>query len=223
MIKYLKLINLFRVELVIYLKRKMQTVVWRMNNVHNSTSLALTVKNSDMITVGNHSYGELNVESYWNTDEKLTIGNFVSIASDVKFILGGNHQINAFTTFPLKTKFVKDAPKDDAQTKGPIIIEDEVWIGCNAIILSGITIGKGAIVAAGSVVTKDVKPYTIVGGNPAKFIASRVSEDLIDDLLKAKILNEILKETLENIDHFYKPLDREVLNNILELNKKGIK
>lgn len=74
--------------------------------------------------------------------------------------------------------------EDDGYTKGPIILEDDVWIATNALILSGVTIGQGAIVAAGAVVVKDVPPYAVVGGNPAKIIKYRFPEEIIKKLLK---------------------------------------
>ena len=104
-------------------------------------------------------------------------------------------------------------------TKGAIIIEDEVWLGDDSIILLGVTIGKGAIVAAGSVVTKDVPPYTIVGGNPAKFIKNRVPETLIP-LMNEIYLNDLeMEKVKQNIDLFYQPIDEDILMKISSLNK----
>lgn len=142
----------------------------------------------------------------------------MSIAKNVQFILGGNHQIDAFTTYPLKAMYSEPYCEQDAATKGAVIIEDEVWLGANSIILSGVTIGKGAIVAAGSVVTKDVPPYTIVGGNPAKFIKNRVPERLIP-LMSNVSLNDLdIEKVKQNIDLFYQPIDENVLLKI-----KGLK
>ena len=103
------------------------------------------------------SYGLLNILSYSPSNERLQIGNYVSIAPNVLFILGGNHQINTITNFPLYSLLISPNPID-SESKGLIVIEDEVWIGANATILSGVRIAKGAIIAAGSVVTKDVPP-----------------------------------------------------------------
>ena len=96
---------------------------------------------------------------------KIKIGNYVMIANNV-MILGGNHNISR-TDIPMMLQ--------GKGKEGDIIIEDDVWIGAGSIILTGVTIGKGSVVAAGSVVTKDVAEYTIVGGNPAKFIKKRVN------------------------------------------------
>ncbi|MEJ5092880.1 CatB-related O-acetyltransferase [Sphingobacterium faecium] len=134
------------------------------------------------IEIGNYTYGPINVLR-WNTlDEGLKIGNFCSIASGVKFILGGNHSIGGISTFPIKFKILGGIK--DTLSKGPIVLEDDVWIGSDVIILSGITIGKGCIIAAGSVVTKTFEPYCIVGGNPARIIKKRFDDELISSLNK---------------------------------------
>jgi acetyltransferase-like isoleucine patch superfamily enzyme len=177
-----------------------------MQNSHNYT----TVQNlfpRDLVTVGKMSYGVINVNFFLNPNEKLQIGNFVSIAADVLFILGGNHQTTAISTYPLYSKLIKLSPEQDALTKGPIVIEDEVWIGTRAIILSGVKIGKGAIIAAGSVITKDVPPYAIVGGNPAKIIKYRFSEEIRDALHSFSISDYNESIIIENINEFYQPLD----------------
>ncbi|WP_208110903.1 CatB-related O-acetyltransferase [Flavobacterium sp. 245] len=210
----MKFLNLIRIEISNSVRGRMQAVQWRLDNKHNFTSLSINVKKSEIIKVGKFSYGELNVEYFGNKDEALHIGNFVSIASNVVFILGGNHQINTFTTYPIKAHFVEKFSEIDAQTKGPIILEDEVWLGSNTIVMSGVTIGKGAIVAAGSVVTKDVPPFSIVGGNPAKFIRWRIPEDLIADRTSINLSDLGMESIKKNIDVLYKTLDLDVINSI---------
>ncbi|HAY3540432.1 CatB-related O-acetyltransferase [Elizabethkingia anophelis] len=214
MIKYLKLFNAIRIEILNNFRRRLQSVQWRLDNKHNYTSLSKNVKDSKIIKVGNFSYGEINAESFENKDEKLIIGNFVSIAPNVLFILGGNHQIDTFTCYPLKAQFLEPYCNEDAQTKGPIIVEDEVWIGNNVIVMSGIKIGKGAIVAAGSVVTKDIPPFAIVGGNPAKFIKWRFAEELISKRVEININTIELEIIKQNIDLFYKRLDSDTVDLI---------
>lgn len=88
--------------------------------------------------------------------------------------------MDSFSTFPFKVKFLNY--KFEALTKGPIIVKDDVWIGFGSLVLSGVTIGQGAVIAAGSVVTKDVPPYAIVGGNPAHVIRYRFSNEKIESL-----------------------------------------
>lgn len=151
---------------------------WRKLNSHNKTTLVRNC-NYKVITVGKETYGPIDALTWNNSDEGLAIGSYCSIASDVKFILSGNHHISGFTTYPIKSFARELSPDMDATSKGYIKIEDDVWIGFNSIILSGVTIGRGSIIAAGSVVTKSFPPYSIIGGNPAKFIKKRLSDEQI--------------------------------------------
>lgn len=181
-------------------------LIWRKFNSHNYT----TVKNvfpRELVSVGDKTYGELSVSYFLHPGEKLQIGNFVSIADSVSFILGGNHQINCLTTYPLFSKLVHVNPIYDARTKGTIIVEDEVWIGSNVIVLSGVRICKGAIIASGAVVTKDIPSYSIAAGNPAKVIKYRFAENEIEEI-KGIYMNRIPQQfIIDNIEDFYKPLD----------------
>jgi len=102
---------------------------------------------------------------------KLTIGRFCSIASGVKIFIGNDHRLNWISTYPFGLVFpeARDLPFP-ARTKGDVVIGHDVWIGTDAMILSGVTVGNGAVVGARSLVTKDVPPYAIVGGVPAHVI-----------------------------------------------------
>lgn len=177
---------------------------WRNLNNHNEIN-PVNKFPINLVKVGKYSYGPIIIKTWNNPKEKLEIGNFVSIASGVKFILGGNHEINTISTFPFKVKFFNE--KSEAWSKGPIIVKDDVWIGMDSLILSGVTIGQGAIVAAGSVVTKDVEPYSIVGGNPAKLLKYRHPKEIIDVMVKvdwSKInidkLKNLKKELYKNLN-----------------------
>lgn len=199
-------------------KEKISTLIfsikWSYLNEHNHTTVSRIFPVS-IVKVGKSTYGSLNVYSYNNgKDEKLEIGDFVSIANEVKFILGGNHNLNAPFTYPIKT-FLLNKLYEDSFSKGPIIVEDEVWIGFGAIIMSGVTIAKGAVVAAGSIVTKDVPPYAIVGGNPAKLIKYRFSAEIIERL-KFLRLGSISTALLpQNIDLIYRPVS--TVENVKEI------
>lgn len=176
---------------------------WKTQNKHNFTSIGDRTFPIENVKVGHYSYGMLNIQSmYIQPAEKLTIGNFVSIAPGATFLLGMNHQINTITTYPLYSRFI-EYDRKDSTSNGEIIIEDEVWIGTNALILSGLTIGKGAIIAAGSIVTKDVPPYSIYGGNPAKLIKHRFSEGIIQELLSFNLMDISIEKIKNNIDLFY--------------------
>ena len=96
--------------------------------------------------------------------------------------------------------------KQEAISKGDIILEDDVWIGQRAMIMSGIRIGQGAVVAAGAVVTKDVPPYAIVGGVPAKVIRYRFAPELTQELMKIDYNRLDRKQILEHMEELYHPL-----------------
>lgn len=124
--------------------------------------------------------------------DKLIIGKFCSIACGAKFIFNSaNHSLSSLSTYPFPIFFeewnldVKDITKA-WNNKGNIIIGNDVWIGYEAVVLAGVTIGDGAVIGARAVVAKDVPPYTIVGGVPAKLIRKRFAQETIDFLLKIK-------------------------------------
>lgn len=123
--------------------------------------------------------------------DKLIIGKFCSIACGAKFLFNSaNHSMLSLSTYPFPIfydEWEHGISADKAwDNKGNIVIGNDVWIGYEAIILAGVTIGDGAIIGARAVVTKDVPPYTIVGGVPAKPIRKRFTDDVIADLLSAK-------------------------------------
>lgn len=126
------------------------------------------------------------------SNDKLFIGKFCSIACNAKFLFNcANHTLSSLSTytFPLffdDWQLDKKNVKEAWDNKGDIIIGNDVWIGYDAVIMAGVTIGDGAIIGTRAVVTKDVKPYTIVGGVPAKSIRKRFSDDIISKLLKIK-------------------------------------
>lgn len=194
---------------------------WKMNNKHNSTWLGNIgnpgfisfVKNGG-ISVGNKTYGKLNINYTGNKNERLYIGDYCSISTTCLFILGGEHDYKCVSTYPFLSKI--GGYETEVLSKGPIEVDDDVWIGDNAIILSGVHLGKGSIIAAGSVVTHDVDPYAIVGGNPAKVIKYRFTETIISKLLELNLNVDKVDEsnaelfrahiTEENIDEIFSKL-----------------
>ena len=191
---------------------------WREKNRHNTT-VAGNVFNINKVYVGNYTYGPINCMTWGCGNEILKIGNLCSIAQEVMFILG-DHYTNHVSSYPFKSKMRLGDGGLDANPKGNIIVGDDVWIGYRSTILSGVEIGQGAIIAAGSVVTKNVPPYAIVGGNPAMVIRFRFSERIISKLMSLdfslvskEVADKCLKElyldiTEENVD--------EVVNTIKE-------
>lgn len=194
---------------------------FRKNNKHNKVYLDLkSLYKFDLnkIRIGKNTYGTINVKMFGNPNERLEIGNYCSIASNVIFVLGGNHNYQYLSTYPFKNKLLNDFSVIEADTKGKIIIEDDVWIGINSLILSGVKIGQGAVIAAGSVVTKDIPPYAIVGGNPAHIIKYRFGENTINKLLNIDfdkiecndIINELyIKINDTNVDKILNKIRRK--------------
>jgi acetyltransferase-like isoleucine patch superfamily enzyme len=152
----------------------------------------------------------------WSDEYKIVLGKYNSIGRDCNFFLHSYHRADWITTSsqllgPVTPEIAEMHMKMGHPTcKGDIIIENDVWIGAYATIMSGVKISNGAIVAANSVVTKDVPPYSIVAGNPAKIVKYRFDESQIEKLLKLswwnwdedKIKNEALTMWSNNIDNF---------------------
>lgn len=180
-----KIYDIFLSNILLYYRKTSVSLYfhnksWRRLNRHNSTYLCGNYP-FGMISVGNYTYGKIDINFFTNK-EKLIIGNFCSIADGVKFVTGGNHFADRLLTFPVGS--IYNIGKDDGYTKGPII-------------------GRGAIVAAGAVVVKDVPPYAIVGGNPAKILKYRFPLEIRESLMKMDF-SLLTKEYIEqNIDFFY--------------------
>lgn len=194
--------------------------------------LAETVKNPNIAIKGKHSYysnawtenfedyvvrylygDEHSLENWqpqWEID-KLYIGDYVCIGAETIILMGGNntHRMDWFSDYPFLDRIV-----EEYKTKGDTIIADGVWIGMRSIILPGIKIGEGAVIATGSVVTKDVAPYAIVGGNPAKEIRKRFDDETIQKLLDCKIY-ELSEEKFIKIKDFICADDINSLQKIL--------
>jgi len=141
-----------------------------------------------LLNAGRYTYGhEGIIIKHWGENAAVTIGSFCSIAENVTIFLGGNHRTDWVTTFPFPA-FEKEWRLEESivghpSTKGDVVIGNDVWIGANASIMSGLTVGDGAVIGAFSVVTKDIMPYEIVAGNPAVSIRFRFKQEIINSLL----------------------------------------
>lgn len=144
----------------------------------------------------------------------ISIGSFCSIAREV-IIQEYNHPLERVSTFYLEKNVFGLTSKDEVISKGPIVIGNDVWIGAKSIILSGVNIGDGAVVAAGSVVTKNVPPYAIMGGNPARVIRYRFPADVISTLLSLQWWDWSIERIESNRVVFSSQLTRELLDNVI--------
>jgi len=184
------------------------------------------------IYVGKHSYGYGGIKLY-NSQEKSTlhIGKFCSFAWGVGVFLGGIHNTKYNTTFPFGRTLQNEFPnfpkefiewgKEWGSTNGDVIVGNDVWVGANVTILSGVTIGDGAVISTNSTVYRNVKPYSIVGGNPAEFWAFRFDQDRIKKLRRMEWWNwedSQINEALpficsKEIDKLYEYYENNIIKN----------
>ena len=181
-------------------------------NYNRLCFLKNVIKNPQII-VGDYTYYddfetvenfEKNVKYLFDfIGDKLIIGKYCMIASDVIFIMNGaNHLTDAVSTYPFAifgNGWESAMDGKSYPTKGDTIVGNDIWIGYGATIMPGVTIGDGAIIATKSVVTKDVAPYSIVGGNPAREIKKRFSDEAIEKLLKMQWWNWSPEKVTENL------------------------
>ncbi|MBE9046542.1 Vat family streptogramin A O-acetyltransferase [Pleurocapsales cyanobacterium LEGE 10410] len=172
--------------------------------------------NNPKIIIGDYTYYDDPEDSenfernvlyhYWFSQDKLIIGKFCALARGIKFIMNGaNHKVSGFSTYPFYifgNGWEKVTPEDkELPFKGDTVVGNDVWIGYESTIMPGVTIGDGAIIAAKSVVVNDIPPYSVVGGNPAKIIKQRFTDDTIKTLLEIAWWNWDIEKILANLEH----------------------
>jgi len=210
--KYLKLL-LNPSRLYSFFKKSLMEYSYRDKSL--KLNLFVSIQNTEFgfhnyigqnVSINNSSLGDY---SYVNSNSKIlnaSIGKFCSIGMNVQIGLG-KHPVNFVSTHPSfysnNKEFVTFSDKMYFQEFENIIIENDVWIGNNAIILDGVKIGNGSVVAAGAIVTKDVLPYSIVGGNPAKFLKYRFNEGQIEKLMHSQWWNKNMEWLEANYIHFH--------------------
>jgi virginiamycin A acetyltransferase len=191
-----------------------KNIKFPLENYQRLCFLKNNIKNPNII-VGDYTYYddfenienfEKNVKYHFDfVGDKLIIGKFCMIASGVTFIMNGaNHLTNALTTYPFAIfgNGWENAMEGKLYPqKGDIIIGNDVWIGYNATIMAGVTIGDGAIIAANATVIKNVSPYSIVGGNPGIEIKKRFSEQTITKLLEIKWWDWGIEKITKNVQN----------------------
>lgn len=169
---------------------------------------------------GAEKFEERVTHHYEFIGDKLIIGKFCAIAKGIEFVMNGaNHRMNSVTTYPFNIfgqgweKFTPALEK--LPLKGDTVVGNDVWIGQNVTVMPGVHIGDGAIIAANSVVTKDVPAYCVVGGNPSKIIRKRFDDALIDYLLKLKWWDWESDKIFRNMDALCSG-DLQLIKNIAD-------
>ncbi|WP_275952390.1 CatB-related O-acetyltransferase [Methanobacterium spitsbergense] len=175
---------------------------------HNRESL-------ENVSIGEYTYGNPKIRRNVKKG-KLTIGKFCSIGEEVTILIGMGHHLSYATTFPFTT-FLKIKPQNVGKTQEKSIPEEtvignDVWIGYGALILSGVTIGDGAVIGARTVVSKDVEPYSIVAGSPLKHLRYRFPKDIRDILVEKKWW-DLPEEKIEELVPYLLDLN---IHNLLE-------
>jgi virginiamycin A acetyltransferase len=162
--------------------------------------------------IGDYTYGSPDGSPYiveGGGNNKVRIGKFCSIGHNVTFFLGSYHRTDWVSSYPFSVFFQQASHiTGNPYSKGDIVVGNDVWIGKFAAIMSGVKVGNGTVIAANSVVTKDVAPYTIVAGNPAKVIRKRFDEEIIVKLEEIAWWNWDIRKILDNVDL--------ILNNNIE-------
>jgi chloramphenicol O-acetyltransferase type B len=159
------------------------------------------------VSIGRRTYG-VTETTVFNATAKMPvrIGSFCSIAHGVQIMADAQHVTDIVSTYSFRRSMFRDGI-ERTRFKGGTTIGNDVWIGSRAIVLSGVSIGDGAVVGAGSVVTKPVPPYAIVAGNPAKLIRFRFEEPIIESLLRIGWWNWDEAKIEAEQDFFYGPVE----------------
>lgn len=198
-------------------------LLWRALGLRRSAVAALLERSpgseplarASWVSLGPHSYDDGAFAKRWSAKERCVVGSYCSIAEGVRFLGGaGHHDYHRVSTYPLHRAVLPEGKavageaerlssdawdEMTANSRGPIIVGNDVWIGTGSIITSGVTIGDGAVVLPGSVVSADVPDYAVAGGVPAKVVLYRFPEEIVAGLKRIAWWNwpaEIIRERL---------------------------
>lgn len=171
--------------------RRLKTLLHRLRsgrNPHNETRIHLArLAKRHGFSIGAYSYGRPKVR-FPESGRRLTIGRFCSIADKVEILLGGGHRLDWVSTYPFAAMAGLwpglDASAEYHASRGDVVIGSDVWLGSGCLVLSGVTIGHGAVVAAHAVVSRDVPPYAVVAGNPARVVRHRFDPETVAALVE---------------------------------------
>lgn len=167
-----------------------------------------------ILTVGPHTYGDpllllfsRSADDLARDGGRVRIGDYCSIGGDVEIYTGGNHRVDWVTTYPMRIKFGLPGARRDGHpaTRGDVVIGNDVWIGNHVRILSGVTVGDGAVLAASAQVSTDVPPYAVVAGNPARVVRYRFDPAQIEALLEIRWWSWPEAEVVAAVDRLCDP------------------
>lgn len=180
-----------------------------------------TLVREGIVSIGQYSYGVPKVHVWRHADGSavggtLTIGRFCSIATEVEVFTGGEHRTDWASTYPFRQQFGLAGAMSDGHpgSKGDVIIGHDVWIGHRATILSGVVVGHGAVIGAHAVVTKSVRPFAIVAGNPARELRRRCSDEYVDVLLESAWWEWPLDRVLSSVERLNGPIEAFVTSEV---------
>jgi acetyltransferase-like isoleucine patch superfamily enzyme len=176
--------------------------IYRLLSTQENRLIIETMLEDGRLKIGEYTYGTPIIDNYKGSEQKVIIGKYCSISKNVRIITGGIHPPHWVSTYPFRSKFKQDGAFADGMptSNGAINIGNDVWIGTGVTILSGVTIGDGAIIGAGAIVSKNIPPYAIAIGIPAKVIKYRFDAQQIEKLQKLKWWNWDNKKIIENIN-----------------------
>jgi acetyltransferase-like isoleucine patch superfamily enzyme len=168
------------------------------------SSINYNYRFDDRVSIGSFTYGlRFGTILLYSKNDRVNIGSYCSIGPGVRIISGGEHNYRLITSFPLKSYLISSESETNTFSKGTVEIGNDVWIGANAIIMSGVTIGDGVVIGAGSVFTKDIPPYAIVTGTPNKIVGYRFDQKIIKALMEIRWWSWDIETILKRLDDIY--------------------